>query len=111
MSTLGTEQGEILASFAEEIRPLLADVVAALRRRAEQPGDDQAASRGLSGLQTLQSVVGFLELLNLQALLGVAGEGLQALASASHLEDGQRDAGWGLAGLLSLQDTAIVDGD
>ena len=55
MNAARTDWQEILASFADEIQPLLAVVATSLDRLVEQPDDALAATTGLAQLQTLQA--------------------------------------------------------
>src|SRR5919202_1358182 len=74
MSGAASEHQALLASFAEEIDPLLAMLAGALDRLVERPADATAVTVGRAQVQTLQGAASMLDLTGFIALLDLVRE-------------------------------------
>jgi hypothetical protein len=100
MSAARTEWQAILASFADEIQPLLAVVASSLDRLVEQPHDALAAITGLAQLQTLQASASMMAVEGFEALLETTRAALQTVIGGGPLSPAQQAAGRELGNLL-----------
>src|SRR5919199_2217815 len=100
MSGAASEHQALLASFAEEIDPLLAMLAGALDRLVERPDDATAVTVGRAQVQTLQGAASMLELTGFIALLDLVREVLDLLATSGPLAPDGRKAASELAALI-----------
>jgi len=110
MSGAASEHQALLASFAEEIEPLLAMLAGALDRLSERPDDATAATIGRAQVQTLQNAAGMLELTGFVALLDLVREALDLLAGSGPLSAEAKTAASQLAALILSEGDALGRG-
>jgi chemosensory pili system protein ChpA (sensor histidine kinase/response regulator) len=111
MSAARTDWQAILASFADEIQPLLAVVASSLDRLVEQPHDALAATTGLAQLQTLQASASLMAVEGFEALLETTRAALQTVIGGGPLSPHQQAAGRELGDLLLREGEAIGQGE
>jgi chemosensory pili system protein ChpA (sensor histidine kinase/response regulator) len=111
MTGTWAERRTIVATFGEEIRPLLAAVSSAIDRLLHRPGDPGAAAAALSGLETLQSASSLLEIPGFEVLLRSTREAVDTLVGTAAVEESQRTAIRQLADLLLQEGVALSDGE
>ena len=104
----GFDRQTILASFAEEIQPLLQVIAGAMDSLLERPGDHLAAQVALAELQTVRGAILLLEVPAFEALLASVGEAIELLRDAPVLGADQRTAGRALVDLLLSEGQALA---
>ena len=107
MSAAWSDRQAILASFADEIQPLLAVVASSLDRLVEQPHDALAATAGLAQLQTLQASASLMEIEGFEALLETARTAMETVIGGAALGPVQQAAGRELGELLLVEGEAL----
>jgi chemosensory pili system protein ChpA (sensor histidine kinase/response regulator) len=110
MSGAASEQLALLASFAEEIEPLLAMLAGAIDRLVEHPDDATALTIGRAQVQTLEGAASMLDLTGFTALLKLVREALDTLASTGPLTADGRAAASDLAALIVAEGNAMGRG-
>ena len=110
MSGAASEQLALLASFAEEIEPLLAMLAGAIDRLVEHPDDATALTIGRAQVQTLEGAASMLDLTGFAALLKLVREALDRLASTGPLTADGRAAASDLAALILAEGNALGQG-
>src|SRR5436309_712817 len=111
MSSAASEHLALLASFAEEIEPLLSMLAGAIDSLAERPDDSTAVMSGKAQIQTLRGAASLLELPGFLALLDLMAEAIDVLSTAPRLGSDGRAAATELAALLEAQRNALARGN